>query len=67
MLLMLSTILQYEQLPEISTRIILFIKNLNEHFSAGCVQGNTYTVVKKKKKKKDNYFRAHLKEEMLQW
>lgn len=49
MLLMLSTILQYEQLPEISTRIILFIKNLNEHFSAGCVQGNTYTVVKKKR------------------
>lgn len=46
---MLSTILQYEQLPEISTRIILFIKNLNEHFSAGCVQGNTYTVVEKKK------------------
>lgn len=64
MLLMLTTILQYEQLPEISTRIILFVKNLNEHFSAGCVQGNTYTVVKKKK---DNYFRAHLKEEMLQW
>lgn len=60
MLLIFTTILWSKELPEISARVILFIKNLNECFSAGCAQGNTYTVVEKKKK--DNYFRVHLKE-----
>lgn len=60
MLLIFTTILQCKEFPKISARVILFIKNLNECFSAGCVQGNTYTVVEKKNK--DDYFRAHLKE-----
>lgn len=44
-----TTISQHEQLPEIPTRIILVIKNLNEFFSTGSIQGNTYTVGEKKK------------------
>lgn len=52
-----TTISQHEQLPEIPTHIILVIKNLNEFFSTGSIQGNTYTVEKKK-----IYFRIHLKE-----
>lgn len=47
MQLKFTTILQYEQLPEIFAHIILFIKNLNELFSTGSVQGNTYAVEKK--------------------
>lgn len=47
MQLKFTTILQYEQLPEIFVHIILFIKNLNELFSTGSVQGNTYAVEKK--------------------
>lgn len=43
-----TTISQHEQLPEIPTRIILVIKNLNEFFSTGSIQGNTYTVGEKK-------------------
>lgn len=50
MQLKFATILQYEQLPEISAHIILFIKNFNELFSTGSVQGNTYTVGKTKHK-----------------
>lgn len=42
-----TTISQHEQLPEIPTHIILVIKNLNEFFSTGSIQGNTYTVEKK--------------------
>lgn len=45
-----TTIPQHEQLPEILTHIILVIKNLNEFFSTGSIQGNTYTVGGKKKK-----------------
>lgn len=41
MWLKFTTIPQCGQLPEISAHIILFIKNLNEFFSAGSVQGNT--------------------------
>lgn len=55
--LMFTTIPQHEQLSEIPTHIILVIKNLNESFSPGSIQGNTHTVEKKK-----IYFRIHLKE-----
>jgi len=52
MQLKFTTIPQYEQLPEISTHIILFFKNLNELFSIGSVQGNSSAEGQKKKRQK---------------
>lgn len=66
MQLKFTTILQYEQLPEISTHIILFIKNLNELLSTGSVQGNTHTgggeENQQPKSQNKIYFRTDLKE-----